>query len=137
MNRDIQDQQDGLPTGWWQTKLAQLSELITKGSSPNWQGFEYTEKGIVFVRSQNVGWGRLDLAEGAHLPVGFNSKEKKSILKSGDVLLNIVGASIGRAALVTKEAEGGNVNQAVAVIRLFHDCFLPQLLVYYTARGGE
>jgi type I restriction enzyme S subunit len=34
------------------------------------------------------------------------------------VLLNLVGASIGRAAIATAEVDGGNVNQAVAVIRL-------------------
>ena len=30
--------------------LGSLCEVITKGSSPNWQGFEYCETGIPFVR---------------------------------------------------------------------------------------
>jgi len=92
--------------------------LITKGSSPNWQGFDYCDKGIVFVRSESVRWGSLDLRQVAHLPPAFNEKEKKSILQEGDVLLNLVGASIGRAAVATPEVHGGNVNQAVALIRL-------------------
>ncbi len=106
-----------LPEGWTSATLDQLSHLITKGSSPNWQGFEYCNTGIVFVRSENVRWGSLNLAGAAHLPPAFNEKEKKSVLHEGDVLLNLVGASIGRAALASVAAHGGNTNQAVAVIR--------------------
>ena len=111
------------------TKIGVVANLVTKGSSPNWQGFMYTGSGVVFVRSQNVGWGNLDLSEVAHLPPAFNEKERKSVLRTGDVLLNIVGASIGRAAVATPEIEGGNVNQAVAVIRLNQERMLPKYLM--------
>ena len=116
---------------WKTTTVGEVSEVVTKGSSPNWQGFEYSSEGIVFVRSQNVSWGHLDLSDVAHLPLAFNKKEKKSVLKAGDVLLNIVGASIGRAAVATKSIEGGNINQAVAVIRSLRDRMLPQFLMCY------
>ena len=112
------------------TKIGEVADLVTKGSSPNWQGFTYTDSGVVFVRSQNVGWGNLELSDVAHLPPAFfNEKERKSILRTGDVLLNIVGASIGRAAVATPEIEGGNVNQAVAVIRLNQERMLPKYLM--------
>lgn len=122
---------NGLPQGWDKTTINELAEIVTKGSSPNWQGFDYTSEGIVFVRSQNVGWGKLDLSDVAYLPQSFNEKEKKSVLKANDVLVNIVGASIGRIALANPAVEGGNVNQAVSVVRLFKSAFLPQLLVQY------
>ncbi len=111
------------------TKICEVADLVTKGSSPNWQGFTYADSGVVFVRSQNVGWGNLDLSDVAHLPSAFNEKERKSVLRIGDVLLNIVGASIGRTAVVTPEIEGGNVNQAVAVIRLNKERMLPKYLM--------
>ena len=107
-----------LPEGWVWANFDQVTERVTKGSSPNWQGFEYCDKGIPFVRSQNVGWGVTDISDIAFLPPTFNDVEKKSVLREGDVLLNIVGASIGRAAIAPNTVEGGNVNQAVAVIRL-------------------
>ena len=110
-----------LPNGWKWVKLGQITYLITKGSSPRWQGFNYVDRGIFFLRSQNVGWGGLDLSNIAHLPEAFNEKERKSILKKGDVLLNLVGASIGRAAIASDELEGANMNQAVALIRLVKD----------------
>lgn len=113
------------------TKISKVADLVTKGSSPNWQGFDYTHAGIVFVRSQNVGWGKLDLSDVAHLPSTFNKKERRSVLKTGDVLLNIVGASIGRAAIATSEIEDGNVNQAVAVIRLDQKVMLPNFLMWH------
>lgn len=106
-----------LPANWCWASVDEISGKITKGSSPNWQGFEYASDGIPFVRSQNVGWGVMDLSDVAHLHPSFNSKEPRSILVSGDVLLNIVGASIGRSAVAAEAVEGGNVNQAVAVIR--------------------
>ena len=109
-----------LAEGWIWSTFDQLTTLITKGSSPNWQGFHYCDQGIVFVRSENVRWGKLDLTDVAYLPPAFNEKERKSILREGDVLLNLVGASIGRAAVATPPVSGGNVNQAVAVIRLVH-----------------
>ena len=72
---------DESPESWEMAELGNCSELITKGSSPKWQGFNYCDEGIYFVRSQNVGLGRLELNEIAYLPKGFNKKEKKSILK--------------------------------------------------------
>jgi len=100
------------------TELGELCERITKGASPSWQGFEYAEDGIVFVRSQNVLWGALDLTNKVFLPTAFNEKQRNSVMSENDVLLNIVGASIGRSAVAPAALAGANCNQAVAVIRL-------------------
>ena len=83
------------------------------------------------MRSQNVGWGALDLSNIVYLPEAFNVKEKKSILKEGDVLLNLVGASIGRVAIASDELQGGNMNQAVALIRLVKDGLDNRFLMNY------
>jgi hypothetical protein len=120
-----------VPKRWIWTTIDQIAELVTKGSSPNWQGFDYCHEGIVFVRSQNVDWGKLDLSDVAHLPPSFNERERKSVLRQGDVLLNIVGASIGRSAIASTEIDGGNVNQAVAVIRLVPNGLLKEFLLAY------
>lgn len=98
--------------------IGSLTERITKGSSPKWQGFAYQDEGILFVRSQNVGWGLLLLEDKAYLPPEFNAKQKSSVICPDDVLLNIVGASIGRSAIADERISGANCNQAVAVIRL-------------------
>jgi type I restriction enzyme S subunit len=101
--------------------IGALASLVTKGASPRWQGFEYGHAGIRFVRSQNVGWGHLLLNDLAFLPQTFNERQPRSIIRTNDVLLNIVGASIGRAAVASSELDGANCNQAVAIIRLDRD----------------
>lgn len=106
-----------LPSSWTWGTIDQLSTRVTKGSSPGWQGFEYQHDGILFVRSQNVGWGRLLLDERVYLDPGFNKIESKAIIRQGDVLLNIVGASIGRACVADGRLNDANSNQAVAGIR--------------------
>lgn len=100
------------------TTLGGITEQVTKGESPKWQGFEYQDDGILFLRSQNVGWGKLLLEEQVFLDPSFNLKREKSTIQPGDVLLNIVGASIGRTAVATEKIMGANCNQAVAIIRL-------------------
>ena len=50
----------------------------------------------------------------------------------GDVLLNITGASIGRACVVPAEVCPANVNQHVSIIRC-KDALNPQFLSYYLA----
>ena len=118
--------------GWKLTPLAQLSERITKGSSPKWQGINYVEKaGVLFVTSENVGEYKLLLNQPKYVESKFNDKEKKSILKQGDVLTNIVGASIGRTAVYDID-EIANINQAVCLIRcepkLLYNFYLTYLL---------
>jgi type I restriction enzyme S subunit len=118
--------------GWEEKKLADLSELITKGSSPKWQGIAYVDRpGILFVTSENVGEYRIMLGQPKYVSEKFNVKDKKSILKRGDVLTNIVGASIGRTAVFDAD-EKANINQAVCLIRckphLLNNYFLCYLL---------
>jgi type I restriction enzyme S subunit len=120
-----------VPESWNTQKLGEIAVTISKGSSPKWQGFQYTESGILFIRSQNVGAGKMLLDDCAYLPATFNEKEKRSILQSGDILINLVGASIGRVALGTTEIEGGNCNQAVGFVRLDGSEALKQLIVYF------
>lgn len=101
------------------SKLGEHAELITKGASPRWQGFEYLydDSQLLFITSENVRENFLDVTEPKYLSLEFNKIQKRSILKNGDVLFNLVGASIGRAA-VFNLSRLTNINQAVAIIRL-------------------
>lgn len=120
-----------VPESWGVQKLGDIAITVSKGSSPKWQGFQYTKKGTLFVRSQNVGNGKMLLDDRVYLPPAFNKKEKRSVLRAGDILINLVGASIGRVALGTDDIEGGNCNQAVCFVRLERSQAVKQLIVYY------
>ena len=106
-----------VPKGWDIIKGIRITEKITKGQSPKWQGFEYQDSGILFITSENVQNGYIDISEPKYLPVEFHNKIRNSQLEKGDVLINIVGASIGRCAVFDIDIELANVNQAVCVFR--------------------
>ena len=117
--------------GWKERPLAELCKRITKGSSPKWQGISYVDTpGILFVTSENVGAFEILLDQPKYVEEKFNDKDKKSILINGDVLTNIVGASIGRTAVFDRD-DVANINQAVCLIRcephLLHNHYLTYL----------
>ena len=98
-------------------RLEEYAALITKGASPKWQGVDYCEKGTLFVTSENVRECYLDLSKRKYLDDKINEIQPRSILKRNDILINIVGASIGRAAVYDCD-ELANINQAVALVRV-------------------
>jgi len=109
-----------IPDGWEWVRLDVLTQLITKGSSPKWQGVNYAsaDEGLLFITSENVGSYELrKLDELKYVEARFREIEPRSMLKTGDILMNLVGASIGRTALYDLTTEA-NINQAVALIRL-------------------
>jgi type I restriction enzyme S subunit len=106
------------PKGWDVRKLGDVSKVITKGESPKWQGYAYTDKGIRFITSENVRLGYLDNSKDKFVPLKFHEKLIRSQLKEDDLLINLVGASIGRGALVKSNALPANINQAVSKIEL-------------------
>ena len=107
------------PKGLPIVTLGELSELITKGASPSWQGFSYTDDSsqTIFVTSENVREGYIDLSLPKYIEDGFNEKQKRSVIHKGDFLINIVGASIGRAAQFNLNCKA-NMNQAAALVRV-------------------
>jgi len=91
--------------------------------------FDSYLKGVLFVTSENVGVNELIFEKTKYVEEKFNKKDSKSILKKGDVLTNIVGASIGRTAIFTRE-ETANINQAVCLIRCLPDKLFNQYICY-------
>ena len=83
------------------------------------------------MTSENVGEYEILMNCPKYVEEMFNIKDKKSILKRGDVLTNIVGASIGRTAVFNLD-EVANINQAVCLIRcepqLLYNAYLTYLL---------
>jgi type I restriction enzyme S subunit len=121
-----------LPKGWEFVQLASLSSLITKGSSPKWQGVSYTEnpEDVLFVTSENVGSYQLIFDNKKFVEMKFNEIEPRSVLMKGDYLMNIVGGSIGRTAIYNID-DLANINQAVCLIRIFPNILDNQYLLHF------
>lgn len=90
---------------------------IGSGSTPSGGHKSYVANGIPLIRSQNVlmrsftGDGLVRITSETHEEMGGSE------VKTGDVLLNITGASIGRVCVVPDEVCPANVNQHVCIIR--------------------
>ena len=105
----------GFTDDWEQRKLKELTEVITKGTTPK----DKSGKGSInFVKVENINKssGEIDIKS----KITENEHEgylKRSQLKDGDILFSIAG-TLGRTAIVKKELLPANTNQALAVIRL-------------------
>ena len=100
------------------TRLADVSELITKGTTPTTLGFHFTDQGIGFLRVQNIEAGQVIFNQDVlYIDDQTHGVLKRSQIKPGDVLVSIAG-SIGRSAVVPDDAPELNCNQAVAIVRV-------------------
>ena len=105
----------GFTDTWEQRKLKELTEVITKGTTPK----DKSGKGSInFVKVENINKssGEIDIKS----KITENEHEgylKRSQLKDGDILFSIAG-TLGRTAIVKKELLPANTNQALAIIRL-------------------
>jgi type I restriction enzyme S subunit len=106
-----------IPREWSVEEGSDITELITKGASPRWQGFEYQPEGVLFVTSENVREGYLDVSDPKFISDEFDRKLQRSHLEAGDVLVNLVGASIGRSCIYSGQFGSANINQAVCTFR--------------------
>lgn len=103
-----------VPEGWSEARLADITQVITKGTTPK----KYTTKGINFVKVESVsGSATLLPSKFAYIDNVVHESFKRSQLSEGDILFSIAG-SLGRLALVENQHLPANTNQALAIIRL-------------------
>lgn len=101
------------------SKLKKKSILITSGATPLSKGDSYTEDtslGVPFVRSGEI--KDITFEDCIYIkPEIHNTMLKSSQLKKGDLLIAIVGATIGEVGIYNHDREA-NINQAIALVRL-------------------
>lgn len=115
--------------GWTEVLIKDISSQITKGSTPSTYGHSYQNRGIKFLRAENVHEHKLKLMETKHISKETNQFFQRSIIQPKNVLITIAG-TIGRASFVPDNSEEMNCNQAVAIIKLNERCN-PQYLSYF------
>lgn len=98
-------------------RLRFICSKFGSGVTPRGGATNYVEAGVPFLRSQNVHFGELRLNDVAYIPIPTHESMSGTHVRSGDVLLNITGASIGRVCAVPPDLGEANVNQHVCIIR--------------------
>ena len=105
----------GFTDTWEQRKLNELTNIITKGTTP----LDKVNEGTInFIKIENIDSfsGNINITskitEEEH-----NSYLKRSQLKENDLLFSIAG-TLGRVTVVKSDVLPANTNQALAIIRL-------------------
>lgn len=106
-----------LPKGWVWCRLGEVCIKIGSGSTPRGGREVYKTSGIKFIRSQNVYNEGLVFDNIAYIDESTHKKMEGTKVLPNDILLNITGGSIGRAALVPSDFDEANVSQHVTIIR--------------------
>ncbi len=115
---------------WTSKRLEEITTKIGSGATPLGGEKSYKQQGVSLIRSLNVydmGFRKKDLA---FLDNNQADKLSNVIVESGDVLLNITGASVARCCIVPDEFLPARVNQHVSIIRLVKTVMLPEFLHY-------
>lgn len=97
----------------------------------------YKTSGISFIRSLNVHDHKFVTKDLAHLDAAQAGRLANVEVMSGDVLLNITGASVARCCLVPEYILPARVNQHVCIIRpneKLNSAFLESHLVCETVK---
>lgn len=112
------------PKKWPVKRLKALTSLITNGTTPKGGQAVYVDRGITFLRSQNVWRDRLVMDDVAYIDEETNATMKGSMLHHNDILITKTGrintenSSLGRSALFTGEDNTANINGHVYLVRL-------------------
>lgn len=104
----------GKAVGALQTlRLCEVTSRLTNGYVGPTRDI-YQEHGVPYLLARHVRNGALNFDGRTHVTPEFNQKQKKSILKQGDVLL-VQSGHIGHCAVVPREHHGHNCHAMIVM----------------------
>ncbi|MFM6355752.1 MAG: restriction endonuclease subunit S [Planktothrix sp.] len=122
-----------IPTGWRVERLGDLTQTITKGTTPTTFKKDFVASGINFIKAESITENHtLEKSKFAYIDEDTNLFLKRSIVQEKDILYTIAG-TIGRYAMITSSSLPANTNQAVAIIRPDFKKIDPEYLLCYFA----
>ena len=112
-------------------KLSDISNKITKGTTPQKEAFQGKE--VNYIKSESLNYnGHIDINSFCSIDMATHkSKLKRSILKENDILISIAGANLGKIGIVSKDMLPANTNQAVGIISLKPNLVKSRYAYYY------
>ncbi|MEW6764814.1 MAG: restriction endonuclease subunit S [Pseudomonadota bacterium] len=109
-----------LPEGWVWASAEQISDFITKGTTPVATKLSDGSGEIQFLKVYNLTFEGLlnDTYKPAFVSRDTHEGElSRSKVRAGDVLINIVGPPLGQVSVVPPKIVEANINQAIARFR--------------------
>lgn len=120
--------------GWKQKPLAELCEssrVITYGVIK--LGNEVPD-GVPCLRTSNVRWLRIETEGMKRIAPALSSEYSRTILRGGEVLVNVRG-TLGGVAVAASEMAGWNVSREVAVVPIDSSRINPAFVSYLIGSG--
>lgn len=108
---------ENLPEGWRMGTLGDVCSKIGSGSTPQGGKDSYLREGISLIRSMNVFDYYFEREKLAHITESQAKALGSITVQDEDILLNIIGASVGRCCMVPSDILPARVNQHVMIIR--------------------
>jgi restriction endonuclease S subunit len=99
--------------GWAEKRLGDMVTRLTNGYVGPTRNI-YHDSGVPYLLARHVKDNHLQFDGKTFITEEFNRKNKKSILKTGDVLL-VQSGHIGHSAVVTEEHEGHNCHAMIVI----------------------
>jgi type I restriction enzyme S subunit len=97
--------------------VGQISDRVTKGTTPTTIGRTFTDRGVKFIKVETIAPdGRFIVGREAYIDADTHVILRRSQLVEGDILFSIAGA-LGRTTIVEAVWLPANTNQAFAIIR--------------------
>jgi len=103
---------NGFSDEWKKVKIKDISQSITKGTTPK----KYSDNGINFIKVESIENNKITKIDAFIDEDTHNNELNRSILKKDDLLFSIAG-SLGRTTIITDDVLPANTNQALAIIR--------------------
>ncbi|WP_285352517.1 restriction endonuclease subunit S [Pseudomonas sp. ME-P-057] len=109
-----------LPISWALKNASEVCGFITKGTTPPKEKMSANPNEVPYIKVYNLTFtGALDFSvDPTFVDADTHSIYlKRSIVKPGDVLMNIVGPPLGKVSIVPDTYPEWNINQAIARFR--------------------
>jgi len=126
-----------IPEHWEVKRLKHIVSKVGSGITPSGGAAVYQQSGIPLLRSQNIHFEGIKLDDVAYISEEIHEGMNNSKVISGDVLLNITGASIGRVYFVNETLGDANVNQHVCIIRPRKNILSKYLYLIFRSNIGQ
>lgn len=107
--------------------LGQITEKICNGSTP--ENGEFEKQGIPFFRSQD--FNLLDTDPKQYVTKDFHNTLLRSKVKHKDILIAIIGATLGKIGVIKENILEANINQNIAKVSIKDEKFNPYFVATF------
>ena len=115
---------DEIPTNWTLGRVKNILDYthyypIGDGDHGSIKPDMYLDKGVPYIRVQNLSWNfDINYENLVYISQKVNKENRKSILKPGDILIAKTGATVGKMAIIPPEITEANTTSSVGKITI-------------------